>query len=92
LDIKNSFKSWRAARKQKDEEPPSPAAPEKAVEAPAPVEPEIAAVIATVLAIEVKMFMALQGQRFTFRQDSPSQGWSDWGRLLVNPFQGVRQP
>jgi hypothetical protein len=92
VDIKNSFKRWRTARKRQDEAPPPPQAPAAAAEAAVEVEPEIVAVIATVLDIEVKIFMALQGQRFTFRQDAQSQGWSEWGRLLVSPFQGVRQP
>jgi hypothetical protein len=90
VDIKNTFKSWRTGHKHKDEAPP-PQAPAEMVEL-AEIEPEIAAVIATVLAIEVKMFMAIQGQRFTFRRGAQSQGWSEWGRLLANPFQGVRQP
>jgi hypothetical protein len=73
-----------------------------AAPAEAMVEPEIAAVIAAVLAVEVKVFMALQGHRFTFDMDGPApggtpvrrplggQGWSEWGRLLVRPYQGVR--
>jgi len=54
------------------------------------VEPEIVAVIAAVVAIEVKMFMALQGRSFTFNAGGQPQGWSEWGRLLVHPYQGVR--
>lgn len=93
MDIKKSLNRWFAGRKQKNEalaQEPSPAA----IPAPAPaaeaVEPEIVAVIAAVVAIEVKMFMALQGRSFTFKQDNQPQGWSEWGRLLVHPYQGVR--
>jgi hypothetical protein len=48
------------------------------------------AVIAAVVAIEVKMFMALQGRSFTFNEGGQPQGWSEWGRLLVHPYQGAR--
>jgi hypothetical protein len=93
LDIKKSLNRLFAGRKQKNEalaqEPPPAAAPAPIPAAEA-VEPEIVAVIAAVLAVEVKMFMALQGRSFTFRQDGQPQGWSEWGRLLIRPYQGVR--
>ena len=88
MSIKSSLHSWRAARKAKVAPPPAAPAERIAVE----LEPETVAVIAAVLAVEVKMFLALQGQRFTFRQDALSQGWSEWGRLLAHPFQGVTRP
>ena len=102
MGIKSSLHRWRAAHKGK-EAPQKPAlkvpaeGPEDprrgvALKVPDEVEPEIVAVIAAVLAIEVKMFLALQGQRFTFRRDAQSQGWSEWGRLLAHPFQGVTRP
>ncbi len=92
LDIKKNLKGWLAGRKQKDEAqgqapPPAAPAPPAAEEA---VEPEIVAVIAAVLAVEVKMFMALQGRSYTFSGGGQAQGWSEWGRLLVRPYQGVR--
>jgi hypothetical protein len=89
LDIKRKLDRWLTGRKQAraPEPPPAPAAEATAVAA---VEPEIVAVIAAVVAVEVKMFTALQGPRFTFSEDGRPQGWSDWGRLLVGPFQGVR--
>jgi len=91
LKIKKNLNRWFTGRGQKVEAPdqaaPVPPAPVPAAEA---VEPEIVAVIAAVVAVEVKMFMALQGRSFTFRQDNQPQGWSDWGRLLIRPFQGVR--
>ena len=85
MDIKKNLKGWLSGRKPKAPEvaPAEPPAPET-------LEPEIVAAIAAVVAIEVKMFMALQGRSFTFRQDNQPQGWSDWGRLLIRPFQGVR--
>jgi hypothetical protein len=92
LDIKKSLNQWFAGRKQKEGE----SAPEIPVAAPVPasaaaaVEPEIVAVIAAVLAVEVKMFMALQGRSFTFNESGQPQGWSEWGRLLIRPYQGVR--
>ena len=43
------------------------------------------AVIAAVVAIEVKLFMALQGRSFTFNEGGQTQGWSEWGRLLIHP-------
>jgi len=91
LDIKKSLKGWLAGRRQR-EEAPAAAGSVPAAEAAASValEPEIVAVIAAVLAVEVKMFMSLQGQRFTFSASGPAQGWSDWGRQLVHPYQGVR--
>jgi hypothetical protein len=91
LDIKKNLKGWLAGRKQKGEtpEPSKPAAPVQPP-APADLEPEILAVITAVVAIEVKMFMAIQGRSFTFNQGGQPQGWSDWGRLLVHPYQGVR--
>jgi hypothetical protein len=91
LGIKKSLKGWLGGRRQREEAPAAAtgvAATEAA--APAALEPEIVAVIAAVLAVEVKMFMSLQGQRFTFSAGGPAQGWSDWGRQLVRPYQGVR--
>jgi hypothetical protein len=91
LEIKKRLDRWFTGRKPKagasDPVPPPAAVP---VPAAAVVEPEIVAVIAAVIAIEMKMFMALQGRSFTFNESSPSQGWSELGRLLVRPFQGVR--
>jgi hypothetical protein len=109
LGIKKNLNRWLAGRR------PEAAVPDEALKVPAggtpppaaapdaaAVEPEIAAVIAAVLAVEVKVFMALQGHRFTFDMDGPApggtpvrrppggQGWSEWGRLLVRPYQGVR--
>ena len=91
MSIKKNLKGWLAGRTQKDEAPEqaTPARAAEAAEAPA-LEPEIVAVIAAVVAIEVKVFMALQGPHFTFGEGPQGQGWSDWGRLLVGPFQGVR--
>jgi hypothetical protein len=93
LDIKKSLNRWFAGRKQKNEAL-AQELPPAAIPAPAPateaVEPEIVAVIAAVVAIEVKMFMALQGRSFTFNAGGQPQGWSEWGRLLVHPYQGVR--
>jgi hypothetical protein len=91
LDIKKSLKGWLGGRRQRDEVPAAvPSRPAAETAAPAALEPEIVAVIAAVLAVEVKMFMSLQGQRFTFSAGGPAQGWSDWGRQLVHPYQGVR--
>jgi hypothetical protein len=90
LDIKKNLKGWLAGRKKQDEAeaPPPPAStPPPAAEA---VEPEIVAVIAAVLAVEVKLFTALQGRSFTFSSGGQAQGWSESGRLLVRPYQGVR--
>ena len=92
MDIKKNLKGWLAGRRHKDE--PQDQAPLGAV-APAPaaaeaMEPEVVAVIATVVALEVKMFMALQGRSYTFGGGGQAQGWSEWGRLLVRPYQGVR--
>ena len=91
MDIKKKLDRWLTGRK-KDEAPqaPAPAAEAAAVAAPTAVDPEIVAVIAAVVAVEVRVFMALQGPRFTFGEQGQPQGWSDWGRLLVGPFQGVR--
>jgi len=88
VDIKKNLKGWLAGRKQKEAAPvvaPTPAAPP-----PPAVEPEVLAVIAAVLAVEVKMFMAMQGRSYTFQGGGQAQGWSDWGRQLVHPYQGVR--
>jgi hypothetical protein len=85
LDIKKNLKGWLAGRKQKEAaQVQAPPAVEEAVE------PEIIAVIAAVLAVEVKMFMALQGRSYTFSGSGQAQGWSECGRLLVRPYQGVR--
>ena len=89
MTIKKNLNRWFASRKQKGEVPDQ-AAPVAAPPAPETLEAEIVAVIAAVIAIEVKMFMALQGQRFTFNAGSQPQGWSEWGRLLIRPYQGVR--
>ena len=92
MDIKKNLKGWLAGRKHKDEPqgqpPPDAAAPAPAAEET--VEPEVVAVIAAVVALEVKMFMALQGHSYTFGAGGQAQGWSEWGRLLVRPYQGVR--
>jgi hypothetical protein len=91
LEIKKRLDRWFTGRKEKsgapDQTPPPAAAPAPDAEV---VEPEIVAVIAAVVAIEVKMFMAIQGRSFTFNEGGPPQGWSEWGRLLVSPYQGVR--
>jgi len=90
LDIKKNLNRWLAGRKKQDEaQAPSPPAPVPPPAAEA-VEPEIIAVIAAVLAVEVKMFMALQGRSYTFSGGGQTQGWSELGRLLVRPYQGVR--
>jgi len=34
--------------------------------------------------------MAMQGRSYTFQGGGQAQGWSDWGRQLVHPYQGVR--
>ena len=96
MDIKKNLNRWLAGRKQKGEAPgqarkvPAEATLPAAPAAAQAVEPEIVAVITAVLAIEVKMFMALQGRSYTFSGGGPVQGWSEAGRLLVRPFQGVR--
>lgn len=92
MDIKKNLKGWLAGRKQKEAAqvqapPPAAPAPPAAEEA---LEPEIVAVIAAVLAVEVKMFMALQGRSYTFNGGGQAQGWSECGRQLVHPYQGVR--
>jgi hypothetical protein len=93
LEIKKRLDHWFGGRKQKDAAP-AQETPAAVIAVPAPadavVEPEIVAVIAAVVAIEVKMFMALQGRSFTFSEGGQPQGWSEWGRLLVHPYQGVR--
>ena len=89
MDIKKNLNRWLAGRRPKAAVP-EPLPPPAAIPAAAAVEPEIAAVISAVLAIEVKVFMALQGHGFTFSEGGQPQGWSEWGRLLVRPYQGVR--
>jgi len=89
LDIKKKLDRWLTSRKKVEPPEAPPARAAEATEAPA-LEPEIVAVIAAVVAVEVKVFMALQGPHFTFGEGPQGQGWSDWGRLLVGPFQGVR--
>jgi len=93
VDIKKSLKDWLAGRRQKEEGAAEPvAAPSAAAEA-APAEeldPAVVAAIAAVIAVEVKMFQSLQGARFTFGAGAAPQGWSETGRLLVRPYQGVR--
>ena len=93
MEIKKRLDRWFTGRKQKsgipDHEPPQAAVPVPVPTAEA-VEPEMVAAIAAVVAIEVKMFMALQGRSFTFSECGQTQGWSEWGRLLVRPYRGVR--
>ncbi len=93
MEIKKRLNRLFTGRKPKagasDQVPPSAAVPVPSPKTEA-VEPEIVAVIAAVVAIEVKMFMALQGRSFTFNAGGQPQGWSEWGRLLVRPYQGVR--
>lgn len=90
MDLKKNLKGWLAGRKPKEE--PAAPKPAAAASAPAPAAPpaEVIAVLAAVVALEVKMFMALQGRSYTFNAAGPAQGWSEWGRLLVRPYQGVR--
>lgn len=91
MSIKKGWKEWLAGRKQKAEPPaPAPAAAPAAPPAPAALDPGIVAAIAAVIAIEVKMFQSLQGPRFTFLAGSAPQGWSEVGKLLIRPYQGVR--
>ena len=92
MDIKKNLKGWFAGRKKRTRprRQPPPACAAGSAPAAEAVEPEIVAVIAAVLAVEVKMFMALQGRSFTFSGGGQAQGWSEWGRLLVRPYQGVR--
>lgn len=92
MDIKKSLKDWLAGRRQREEDVLPAAAPAAAAEGVAPEEldPAVVAAIAAVIAVEVKMFQALQGARFTFGAGAAPQGWSETGRLLVRPYQGVR--
>jgi len=93
LEIKKRLDRWFTGRKQKNGTPgqePPPAAVAVPAPAVAAVEAEIVAVITAVVAIEVKLFMALQGRSFTFNEGGQTQGWSEWGRLLIHPYQGVR--
>lgn len=92
MDIKKNLNRWFAGRKQKDVAPAqeSPDAAAVAVPVAAAVEPEIVAVIMAVLAVEVKIFTAMQGHHFTFSENGQPQGWSEWGRSLVRPYGGVR--
>lgn len=93
MDIKKSLKDWLAGRRQKEEGVAEPAAAPPAAAEAAPSEeldPAIVAAIAAVIAVEVKMFQSLQGTRFTFGPGAAAQGWSETGRLLIRPYQGVR--
>lgn len=89
MQIKKNLKSWFAGRGQKDQTAEAAAAAPLQPPAAETLEPEIVAVIAAVVALEVKMFMAVQGRRYTFDKSGQAQGWSEWGRLLVRPYQGV---
>ena len=93
MKIKKNLNRWFAGRKRQGEAPDQ-AAPAVAAPAlpkvPDALEPEVVAAIAAVIAIEVKMFMALQGKHYTFNAGGQPQGWSEWGRLLIRPYQGVR--
>lgn len=51
------------------------------------VTPEILSVIIAVLAIEIRLARSYRSSRFTFKSQDGSQGWSDEGRLIVNPYQ-----
>jgi len=90
LSIKKNLNRWFSGRKDKEggsEAGPPAVAPALVAAA---VEPEIVAVIAAVLAIEVKLFTSMQGRSFTFNEGGQPQGWSEWGRMLIRPFEGVR--
>lgn len=61
--------------------------------APAPpstVSPEILSVIIAVLAIEIRLARSYRASRFTFKSEERTQGWSDGGRLMVDPYQRGR--
>jgi Na+-transporting methylmalonyl-CoA/oxaloacetate decarboxylase gamma subunit len=66
------------------------ATPEPTVMAPATVTPEVLSVIVAVLAIEIRLARSYRASRFTFKSHEQTQGWSDEGRLIVNPYQRGR--
>jgi|GEM_PF-3923451 len=54
---------------------------------PTGIDPEIVAVIAAVLEIELKLYEHSRPGRFTFRRRGET-GWSEYGRSLLNPYRG----
>jgi len=57
---------------------------------PAVVTPDTLAAIVAVLAIEIRLARSYSASRFTFKSQDQQQGWSDEGRLIVNPYQRGR--
>lgn len=69
-----------------------PAEAPKAVPVPVPpVDPDVIAVIATMLEAEFRLRVVAADSRLTFSPGA-AQGWSEWGRSLVRPFQGEVNP
>ena len=52
-----------------------------------PVDPDVIAVIATMLDAEFRLRVVAADSQLTFAPGAV-QGWSEWGRSLVRPFQG----
>jgi Na+-transporting methylmalonyl-CoA/oxaloacetate decarboxylase gamma subunit len=61
-----------------------------APEAPTVVTPEILSVIVSVLAIEIKLARSYRASRYTFKDQERQQGWSQEGRLMIDPYQRGR--
>jgi len=77
-------------------EKPAPAVVAVPAEAPKaapvpPVDPDVIAVIATMLDAEFRLRVVAADSRLTFSPGA-AQGWSEWGRSLVRPFQGEVNP
>lgn len=67
--------------------PAAGAAPPPPAAVPAP-DPDVLAVIAAVLEVELRLYHSLQGQRLTIARDGSATGWSDSSRLLASHTEG----
>jgi hypothetical protein len=80
-------KSRNAKSQPAAESTPIPAAPPLPKKEPA-MEPEIAAVIAAVIDIELRLHGSAYPGRLTYQRPGRTQGWCESARYAVNPFQG----
>ncbi len=51
------------------------------------ISPEILAVISAIVEIETRLQLSLRGTKWTFDKDFP-RGWSEEGKMIINPFEG----
>jgi hypothetical protein len=71
---------------------PAPAAAPARLERPQPVAPEIIAVVAALLEIELLLHLGGCADAWTFPAAAAGHGWSETGRQLVSVYERGMKP